>query len=77
MNLTLNLVQVLGFSEGTYVVTVNYAGVTTNTSFSLESKIIQIDDDVDSVFSIQTDESEYLSRTTNFTYWIYLRFSSS
>ena len=58
--ITLNLVQVLGFSEGTYVVTVNYAGVTTNTSFSLESKIIQVDDDVNSVFSIQTDQNEYL-----------------
>ena len=59
---TLNLVQVLGFSEGTYDVTVNYAGVTTNTSFSVESKIIQVDDDVNSVFSIQTDESEYFSK---------------
>ncbi len=58
--ITLNLVQVLGFSEGTYVVTVNYAGVTTNTSFSVESKIIQVDDDVNSVFSIQTDQNEYL-----------------
>ena len=58
---TLNLVQVLGFSEGTYDVTVHYAGVTTNTSFSLESKIIQVDDDdVNSVFSIHTDQNEYL-----------------
>ena len=57
---TLNLVQVLGFSEGNYVVSVNYAGVTTNTSFSLGSKIIQVDDDVNSVFSIQTDQNDYL-----------------
>ena len=58
---TLNLVQVLGFSEGNYVLSVNYAGVTTNTSFSLESTIIQVDDDdVNSVFSIQTDQNEYL-----------------
>ena len=57
---TLNLVQVLGFSEGNYVVSVNYAGVTTNTTFSVESKIIQVDDDVNSVFSIQTDQNEYL-----------------
>jgi hypothetical protein len=56
----LNLVQVLGFSEGTYDVTVHYAGVTTTTSFSLESKIIQVDDVVNSVFSIQTDQNEYL-----------------
>ena len=45
-DIALNLVQVLGFSKGTYVVSVHYAGVTTNTSFSLESKIIQVDDDV-------------------------------
>jgi len=59
---TLNLVQVLGFYEGNYVVSVNYAGVTTNTSFSLESKIIQVDDDddVNTVFNIQTDQNEYL-----------------
>jgi hypothetical protein len=57
--LSLHLAQVLGFSEDTYVVTVNYAGVTTNTSFSVESKIIQVDE-VNSVFSIQTDQNEYL-----------------
>ena len=57
----MNLVQVLGISVGNYVVSVNYAGVTTNTSFSVESKIIQVDDDdVNSVFSIQTDQNEYL-----------------
>ena len=65
-DIALNLVQVLGFSKGTYVVSVHYAGVTTNTSFSLESKIIQVDDDVNddvnSIFSIQTDESEYFSK---------------
>ena len=66
---TLNLVQVLGFSEGTYVVTVNYAGVTTNTSFSVESKIIQVDDDVNSVFSIQTDQNEYLLDSIYFDNW--------
>ena len=56
---TLDLIQVLGISEGTYVVTVNYAGVSVSTSFSVVSKIIQVVDDVDSTFSIQTDQNEY------------------
>ena len=38
---TLKLVQVLGIAEGNYVVSVNYAGVTTNTSFSVEFKTIE------------------------------------
>jgi len=56
---TLDLVQVLGISEGTYDVTVNYAGTSTTTSFSVVSEIIEIADTVDSVFSIQTDQNEY------------------
>ena len=57
---TLDLVQVLGIAEGTYDVTVNYAGISANTSFSVMSEIIEIIDDVDSTFSIQTDQKEYL-----------------
>ena len=48
-------------SEGNYDVSVNYAGVTTNTSFSIESKIIedtQVSDD--SLLIIMTDEPNYL-----------------
>ena len=56
---TLDLVQVLGISEGTYDVTVNYAGTSTTTSFSVVSEIIEIVDTVDSVFSIQTDQNKY------------------
>ncbi|MDA8720797.1 lamin tail domain-containing protein [Nitrosopumilus sp.] len=56
---TLNLVQVLGIAEGDYDVTVNYAGVSANTSFSVVSEIIEIVDDVDSTFSVQTDQKEY------------------
>ena len=56
---TLDTVQVLGISEGTYDVTVSYAGVSTITSFSVVSEIIEIVDDVDSAFSIQTDQKEY------------------
>jgi len=58
---TLRLVQVLGISEGNYDVSVNYAGVTTNTSFSIESKIIedtQVSDDT--LLIIMTDEPNYL-----------------
>ena len=57
---TLALVQVLGISEGTYDVTVNYAGVSENTNFSVMSEVIEIIDDVDSTFSIQTDQKEYV-----------------
>ena len=56
---TLDLVQVLGISEGTYDVTVNYAGTSTTTNFSVVSEIIEIVDTVDSIFSIQTDQNEY------------------
>ena len=57
---SLDIVQVLGITEGVYDVTVNYAGVSSNTSFSVMSEIIEIVDDVDSTFSIQTDKEEYL-----------------
>jgi len=45
---------------GTYVVTVNYAGESATTSFSVEPEIIQTIEDVESVFSITTDQNEYL-----------------
>ena len=57
---TLDLVQVLGISEGTYDVTINYAGTSTTISFSVVSEIIEIIDDIDSTFTIQTDQKEYL-----------------
>ena len=38
---SLDLVQVLGISSGTYDVIVNYAGVSETTSFSVESEIIE------------------------------------
>ncbi len=57
---SLDLVQVLGISVGTYVVTVNYAGESATTSFSVEPEIIQTIEDVESVFSITTDQNEYL-----------------
>ncbi len=58
---TLKLVQVLGITEGNYVVSVNYAGVTANTNFSVESKIIEETQDSDSsLLTIMTDELDYL-----------------
>jgi len=59
--MTLKLVQVLGIGEGVYHVSVTYAGVTTDTSFSVGHEIIQEQDQTDTTFSIQTEESEYFS----------------
>ena len=59
--MTLSLVQVLGVNEGVYHVSVTYAGVTTDTSFSVGHEIIQEQDQTDATFSIQTEESEYFS----------------
>jgi hypothetical protein len=56
---TLDLVQVLGIAEGNYDVVVNYAGVSAQTTFSIVSEIVEIIDDADSTFSIQTDQKEY------------------
>ena len=56
---SLDLVQVLGISSGTYDVIVNYAGVSETTSFSVESEIIETIEIVESVFNIGVDQSEY------------------
>ncbi|MDA7495537.1 lamin tail domain-containing protein [Nitrosopumilus sp.] len=56
---TLKLVQVFGIEEGNYVVSVNYAGVTTNTSFSVESKIIEETQESDSLLTVMTENSVY------------------
>ena len=57
---TLDTVQVLGIEEGNYAVTVNYAGVSAYADFSVMSEIIEIVDDIDSTFSIQTNQKEYV-----------------
>jgi len=56
---SLDLVQVLGISESTYVITVNYAGVSETTSFSVESEIIETNEIVESAFNISVDQTEY------------------
>ena len=57
---TLNLHQVLGINEGTYDVSVNYAGVTANTSFSVGFELIEQKEIEDASLSIITDRSQYL-----------------
>ena len=57
---SLDLVQVMGISQGVYDVTVNYAGVSQTTSFIVESEMIEISDIVDSDFNILVDKTEYL-----------------
>ncbi|MBT3761145.1 MAG: lamin tail domain-containing protein [Candidatus Nitrosopelagicus sp.] len=56
---SLRLVQVLGIAEGNYVVSVNYAGVTTNTSFSVEFKTIEETQESDSLLTVKTENSDY------------------
>jgi len=58
---TLNLVQVLGVNEGVYHVSVVYSGVSADASFSVGNEIVQQQDQTDTAFSIQTEESEYFS----------------
>ena len=41
MKLLLSLQQVLGINEGIYDVSVNYAGITTNTGFSVGFELIE------------------------------------
>jgi len=56
---SLDLVQVLGISQGVYDVTVNYAGVSETTSFSVEPQIIETSEIMDSIFNIEVDQNEY------------------
>ena len=56
---SLDLVQIMGISEGVYDVIVNYAGVSKTTSFFVESEVIETNEIVDSVFNIGVDQNEY------------------
>ncbi len=56
---TLSLHKVLGITEGTYDVSVSYAGATDITSFSVGYEIIQEDIESDAELSIVTDKSQY------------------
>ncbi len=61
---TLSLQQVLGINEGIYDVTVDYAGATANTSFSVGFELIELEEKVDGSLSIITDSSQYLPGQT-------------
>ncbi len=61
---TLNLQQVLGINEGTYDVSVTYAGTTSETSFSVGYEIIKPESKVEKDISILTDKSQYLPGQT-------------
>lgn len=57
---TLSLHKVLGITEGTYDVSVNYADIITNTSFTVGYEIIKEDTTQDEELSISTDKSQYI-----------------
>ncbi|MFQ5782026.1 MAG: lamin tail domain-containing protein [Nitrosopumilus sp.] len=57
---TLSLHQVLGINEGTYDVSVTYAGATANTSFSVGFEIIEQQQQQASSLSVITDKSQYI-----------------
>jgi hypothetical protein len=57
---TLDLVQVLGINEGVYDVSVSYAGTNANTSFSVNSTILEKENESLKTFNIHTEELEYL-----------------
>ena len=61
---TLSLQQVLGINAGTYDVSVNYAGATANTSFSVGYEIIEQEEKIDGSFGVVTDQSQYLPGQT-------------
>ena len=58
---TLDLVQVLGIGEGIYDVSVIYAGVVSETTFSVNSEVIEeIQEETVSSLTVMADKSEYL-----------------
>ena len=57
---TLNLNQVLGINEGTYDVSVNYAGAIANTSFYVGIESIEQIEQESHSFSVITDKSQYI-----------------
>ncbi|MEE8383996.1 MAG: hypothetical protein V3R39_03530, partial [Nitrosopumilus sp.] len=61
---TLSLHQVLGINEGIYDVSVDYAGETANTSFSVGFELIELEEKIDGSISLITDKSLYLPGQT-------------
>jgi len=61
---TLSLHQVLGINEGIYDVSVDYAGETAITSFSVGFELIELEEKIDGSISLITDKSLYLPGQT-------------
>ena len=61
---TLTLHQVLGINEGTYDVSVSYAGTTTSTTFSVGNEIIEQEIKQDEEFYVTTDKTQYIPGET-------------
>ena len=57
---TLRLSQVMGISEGIYDVSVIYAGVVSETTFSINSEVIEETQEILSSLTVMTGKSEYL-----------------
>ena len=57
---TLNLHKVLGINEGTYDVSVSYAGTTANTSFSVGYEITEEQTQQESFLTLTTNKSQYI-----------------
>jgi len=57
---TLRLSQVLGINEGIYDVSVIYAGVVSETTFSINSEVIEETQEILSSLTVMTGKSEYL-----------------
>jgi len=61
---TLKLQQVLGANEGIYDVSIDYAGETANTSFSVGFELIELEGEIDGSLSVTTDSSQYIPGQT-------------
>ena len=61
---TLSLHSVLGINEGTFDVSVNYAGAVANTSFSVGFESIKHKEEIEGSLGITTDKSQYIPGQT-------------
>ena len=61
---SLSLQKVLGINEGTYDISVSYAGSVTNTSFSVGFELIEQQETEEGSLSIITDKSQYIPGQT-------------
>jgi len=61
---TIRLDPAIGIIEGTYDVSVTYAGATANTNFSIGTELVEQETKEDGSFSIVTDKTEYIPGQT-------------